>query len=68
MDNLIFYSTNLKAKEANIKEVILKGLAEDKGLYMPKQIPKLSKEESDSLKNMEYWEIAFLIMKKFRPT
>ncbi|MCK5282543.1 MAG: threonine synthase [Nanoarchaeota archaeon] len=62
---MIFYSTNLKAKEANIREVILNGLAEDKGLYMPKSFPVFTKEELDSLKEMDYREIAFMVMKKF---
>jgi threonine synthase len=61
----MFYSTNLKAKEVNIKEAILKGLAEDKGLYMPKEIPQLSDEELEDFKGKEYWEIAFSVMKKY---
>lgn len=62
---LTFYSTNLKAKEANIKEAILKGLAEDKGLYMPKEIPRFTSDELESLKGMEYRKIAFLVMRKY---
>ena len=62
---LKFYSTNLEAKEANIKEVILNGLAEDRGLYMPKKIPQFSQEELESLKGMEYKDIAFLVMRKY---
>lgn len=60
-----FYSTNLNAKSANIKEVILKGLAEDKGLYMPESIPTISPEELTNLKSADYPDFAFLIMKKF---
>lgn len=59
------YSTNHKAEEVNIKQAILKGLAEDKGLYMPKEIPKLTEEELNELKNKEYWKIAYAILSKF---
>lgn len=60
-----FYSTNLKAKKVNVKEAILKGLAEDKGLYMPDEIPKFSSDELESFCDMEYWEIAFIVLRKF---
>jgi len=47
----MLYSTNHKAKEVNIKQAILKGLAEDKGLYMPRVIPKLTEQELENLKD-----------------
>ena len=62
---LLFYSTNGKAKEVGIKEAILKGLAEDKGLYMPKEIPQFTPEELASFSGMQYWEIATVVLKKF---
>jgi len=60
-----FYSTNLNARKVNIKEAILKGLADDKGLYMPDYIPTLSSEELARLKTADYPETAFVIMYKF---
>jgi len=65
MQEINFYSTNLNAKNVNVKEAVLKGLAEDKGLYMPNRIPTLTKNELAELKNAEYPEIAFAILKKF---
>jgi len=62
---ILFYSTNKKAPETNIREVILKGQAPDKGLYMPKIIPTLSNEELESIRKMNYSEIAQLILGKF---
>jgi threonine synthase len=60
-----FYSTNLKAEKVTFSEALLKGLAPDKGLYMPEEIPTLSKEEIDSFSNMEYYEIAYHVGRKF---
>ena len=65
MKKIKFYSTNLKAENVNVKDAILKGLAEDKGLYMPDHIPTLSKNEFAALKNADYPEIAFTVLKKF---
>jgi len=65
MENIKFYSTNLKAENVNVKDAVLKGLAEDKGLYMPDKIPVLTEKELAELKNTEYPEIAFAILKKF---
>ncbi len=63
--NILFYSTNLRAEEVNVRDAILKGLAEDKGLYMPNTIPSLSREELERMKEKEYFEVAFTILRKF---
>ncbi len=60
-----FYSTNLKSPSLPFNEALLKGQAPDKGLYMPKIIPQVSKEEIASMSTMEYHEIANLIIGKF---
>jgi len=60
-----FRSTNRKAELVSFKEALLRGQAPDYGLYMPENIPKLSKEELDSFKDKKYYEIAFIIAKKF---
>jgi threonine synthase len=62
---ILLYSTNLKAKPVTFSEALLKGLAPDKGLFMPVEIPVLTKDEIDSFSAMEYHEIAFTIGKKF---
>ncbi len=60
-----FYSTNLKAEKVNVKDAILKGLAEDKGLYMPESIPKFLPEELEKLEQATYPEIAYSVLRKF---
>lgn len=64
-DYIKFNSTNLKSKEVSFRQALLKGLAPDGGLYMPIEIPKLSKEEISSFKNKTYPEIAFAVISKF---
>lgn len=41
---MMYYSTNGKAPKADLRKAVLKGLAEDKGLYMPERIQRLSDE------------------------
>ncbi len=60
-----FYSTNQKADPVNFSEALLKGIAPDRGLYFPKEIPKLSQDEILAFSKMEYYEIAFEVIKKF---
>lgn len=66
MENTIrYYSTNLKAPKVSFREALIKGLAPDRGLYMPDSIPQLSFEEINSFSSMEYYEIAYSIIKKY---
>jgi len=65
MKNIKFYSTNLKAEVVDFKSALLKGLAPDKGLYMPEEIPTFTKEEINKFSQMEYYEIAFEVGRKF---
>ncbi len=60
-----YYSLNRKAAEVSFKEAVIKGLAEDKGLYFPKTIQKLP---SDFIANIEQYsneEIAFTTIQQF---
>jgi threonine synthase len=65
MDYIKFNSTNLKSEEVSFSEALLKGLALDGGLFMPTEIPQLSKAEIESLRNKTYAEIAFIVISKF---
>jgi len=46
-------------------EALLKGLAPDKGLYMPEIIPDFSLEEIGSFTGKKYYEIAFEVIGRF---
>ena len=60
-----YYSTNLKSEKVPFKDALLKGLAPDKGLYMPEMIPQLSEEKIQSFSGKEYYEIAYDVMREF---
>lgn len=60
-----FYSTNNKNHVADLKTAVLKGLAPDKGLYMPENIPVLPKTFWDWVPGRSMGEIGFEILKHF---
>ncbi len=60
-----YYSTNLNAPELTFKEALLKGLAPDKGLYMPQTIPVLPEALIEEFSKMPYSEIAYNVIKQF---
>ena len=62
---ITYYSTNLKAEGVSFKETLLKGIAPDKGLFMPDLIPQITADEIESFGTMEYWEIAYTVIHKF---
>jgi len=53
-----YYSTNKQAPLASLEEAVVKGLAGDKGLYMPEHIRPLDKDTISGLKNKSFHEIA----------
>ncbi|GAH24394.1 unnamed protein product, partial [marine sediment metagenome] len=62
--NLYFKSTRGDQKRILSAEAIIKGIADDGGLFVPETIPQASKDLY-KLKNTDYKELVFLIMKEF---
>ena len=60
-----FYSTNGQASIATLEKAVVKGLAEDKGLYMPERIKPLPKEFFDNIENLSFQEIAYKVADAF---
>jgi threonine synthase len=60
-----FYSTNGYTSGMTFRQALLKGLAPDGGLFMPRSIPAFSKEDLESISDLAYHEIAALILNKF---
>ena len=58
-------STNRKAPKLSFGEALLKGLAPDRGLYMPDFIPQFSIEEIKAISSKTYPEIAFEVLYKY---
>jgi threonine synthase len=65
MKPLMFYSTNKNSPEINIVEALITGQAPDKGLYMPKHIPKLTAQEIQAMKGQSYAKVAQQILTKY---
>ncbi len=61
---LLYNSTRNKSEKLTASMAILKGLAEDGGLFVPEWIPKLSMD-LDLLKDMSYQETAYEVMRRF---
>jgi threonine synthase len=60
-----YYSTNGKAPIADLHKAVVKGLAEDRGLYMPERINKLPQAFFDDIEKMSFQEIAYTVASAF---
>ncbi len=60
-----YYSTNHQAPEASLAEAVVKGLASDKGLYMPQTIKPLPQAFYDNIENLSFQEIAYHVADAF---
>lgn len=62
--DLLFSSTRNKEEKVTASQAILKGLADDGGLFVPSEIPHLD-VDMDTLSKMSYQETAYEVMKLF---
>ena len=60
-----YYSLNRKAKDANFKEAVIRGLAPDRGLYFPESITPLPKEFFSEIDNYSNTDIASKTIQQF---
>lgn len=60
-----YYSTNKKADKATLQEAVVKGLASDRGLFMPEVIKQLPEEFFDRMKDLSFQEIAYVVADAF---
>ena len=56
-----YYSTNKTAPKASLEDAVIRGLAPDRGLYMPEEIQKLPAEFFQQLDQLSLQEIAFTV-------
>ena len=54
-----YFSTNGQAPIADLEKAVVKGLAEDKGLYMPEEIYKLPQQFFNDISSMSFQDIAY---------
>ncbi|MBQ5511289.1 MAG: threonine synthase [Prevotella sp.] len=60
-----YYSTNKNAPLADLHKAVVKGLAEDRGLYMPEQIKMLPKSFFDNIQDMSFQELSYVVADAF---
>ncbi len=56
--NMHYYSTNKKVPAVSLQEAVVKGLAPDRGLYMPEKIEQLPRSFFDEIGGLELTEVA----------
>lgn len=64
MKEILYESTRGGERGITASQAVLKGLAEDGGLYVPERIPKLA-VSMEELSEMSYQETAYEVMKPF---
>lgn len=62
---MLYYSTNKQAPAATLEDAVIKGLAGDKGLYMPERILPIDPEVIANMKNLSFHEIACVVARAF---
>jgi threonine synthase len=60
-----YISTRNNKKTFEFKDVFIKGLADDGGLFIPESLRKYSETEISSFKNLEYNDLAKKIISTF---
>jgi threonine synthase len=60
-----YYSTNKKVSGVSLQDAVVKGLAEDKGLFMPDSIKALPQSFFDTIETMSFQEIAYTVADAF---
>ena len=60
-----YISTRNNQKIFTFKDIFLKGLADDRGLFIPKSVKPFSKEEINNFKNLSYNDLAAEIINPF---
>ncbi len=54
-----YYSTNKKVNGASLEDAVIKGLAEDKGLFMPDHITQIPEQFYENIDKMSFQEMAY---------
>jgi len=60
-----YYSTNRQSPLASLQEAVVKGLAPDKGLYMPEKIKTLPEDFFQNIEQFSFQEIAYRVADAF---
>ncbi|MGB1360945.1 MAG: threonine synthase [Alphaproteobacteria bacterium] len=63
-----YISTRGSAPKLSFSDVLLAGLAEDGGLYIPETYPQITADDLARFKSMEYVDVAFEVIKPYVET
>ncbi len=62
---MLYYSTNKSVVPVSLKDAVTKGLADDKGLFMPEKICQLPESFFETIEQLSFQEISFEVAKAF---
>ncbi len=62
---MLYYSTNHTAARATLRDAVVRGLAEDRGLYMPEVIKQLPESFWDEMASLTFQEVAYRVADAF---
>lgn len=60
-----YISTRLESPDLSFKDVVMQGLANDGGLYVPESLPQFSAADLEQMKSMNYQDLFFKVTKDF---
>lgn len=60
-----YYSTNKQSQSVSLQEAVVKGLASDRGLFMPEVIKALPSSFYDHIEDLSFQEIAYRVADAF---
>ncbi len=60
-----YNSTNKGVKQVSLEDAVVKGLADDKGLFMPEKIKRLPDSFFDKIEQLSFQEIAYTVADAF---
>lgn len=60
-----YYSTNHKSEPVSLRDAVVRGLAPDRGLYMPESLNRLPSEFFDRIGDMSLQEISYAVADAF---
>jgi threonine synthase len=60
-----YYSTNKQSQSVSLQEAVVKGLASDRGLFMPEAIKTLPSSFYDHIEDLSFQEIAYRVADAF---
>lgn len=62
---MFYYSTNHTASRATLRDAVVRGLAEDRGLYMPEVIKQLPASFWNEIADLTFQEVAYRVADAF---